>query len=119
MTPEEARRMHAEQMDLYGETISIRRYSGSGLTRTWLDRSCRARVMGYAPNELVGGITQGDRKIIVLAEDLEGDSPEFVIAKTDKVVAARFANELSIQSVDASTRRIGETLIAYELQARG
>jgi hypothetical protein len=71
-------------------------------------------------SELVGGITQGDRKIIALAEDLEGESPNFVIAKSDKVYdATRFPNELEIMSVDDSTARIGSTLIAYILQARG
>jgi hypothetical protein len=120
MTPDEARQMYRDQMDLHGETISIRRYTGTGLSRTHVDRPCRARVTGYAAEELIGSITQGDRKIIVLAEDLEGESPNFVIAKADKVYdAVRFPNELSIQSVDDSTARIGATLIAYILQARG
>lgn len=119
MTPAEARTMYRDQIELHGEDISIRRYNGIGVGRTYLDRPCRARVMGYAANELVGSITQGDRKIIVLAEDLEGESPVFAITKKDKVVASRFADELAIMSVDDSTARIGATLIAYVLQARG
>lgn len=120
MTPDEARAMYRDQMDLHGETISIRRYTGIGASRTHIDRPCRARVMGYTAAELIGSITQGDRKIIVLAEDLEGESPAFVITKSDKIYdAVRFPNELALMSVDDSTARVGSTLIAYILQARG
>lgn len=117
MTPDEARAMYRDQLDLHGEDISIRRYTGTGVNRAHVDRTCRARVMGYAAAELIGDITQGDRKIVVLAEDLEGESPAFAIAKSDKVRVRGV--ELAIMSVDDSTRRIGSTLIAYELQARG
>jgi hypothetical protein len=119
MTPDEARAMYRDQFDLHGEDIAIRRYSGTGVGRTYVDRPCRARVTGYAPEELVGGITQGDRRVIVLAEDLGGESPPFIIMKSDKVWAPRFPNELSIQGVDDNTRRIAGELIAYELQTRG
>lgn len=117
MTPAEARRMYRVQMDLHGEDISIRRYTGTTQARTHVDRPCRARVMGYSPDELTGAITQGDRKIIVLAEDLEGESPEFTITKSDRAVVR--STELAIMAVDDSTKRIGSTLIAYVLQARG
>lgn len=117
MTAEEARQMYRDQMVLHGEDIAIRRYSGTGVDRTSDDRACRARVMGYAPDELIGSITQGDRKIIVLAEDLEGESPAFTIVKGDKAIVRSV--ELAIMGVDDSTRRIGDVLIAYELTARG
>lgn len=117
MTPDEARAMYRDQMALHGETIAIRRYNGSGASRTYVDRPCTARVMGYTPAELVGAVLQGDRKIVVLAEDLEGESPAYAIAKGDKAIAR--GAEWAILAVDDSTRRIGATLIAYELQARG
>lgn len=119
MTPDEAKQMYLDQIVDHGETIAIRRYSGPGVGRTYVDRTCRARVVGYSPNELVGSITQGDRKVIVLAEDLDGESPPFKITKSDKVVASRFADELAIMGVDDNTRRVQGTLIAYELQVRG
>lgn len=118
MTPEEARQMYRDQIEEHGEDISIRRYSGAGVGRTYVDRPCRARVVGYSPDELVGTITQGDRRVIVLAEDLEGDSPPFKITKADKIVSSRFT-ELAIMAVDDNTRRIHGTLIAYDLQVRG
>lgn len=118
MTPEEARQMYRDQIEEHGEDIAIRRYSGTGVGRTYVDRPCRARVVGYSPDELVGSITQGDRRVIVLAEDLDGESPPFKIMKSDKVVSSRFP-ELAIMAVDDNTRRIQGTLIAYDLQVRG
>lgn len=109
--------MYRDQITEHGETIAIRRYSGTGAGRTYVDRDCLARVTGYSPSELVGSIIQGDRKVIVLADDLDGESPPFAIAKTDKVVVRD--KELAIMMVDDSTRRVGGTLIAYELTARG
>lgn len=119
MTPDEARSMYRDQIDLHGEDISIRRYNGTGVGRTYVDRPCRVRITGYSPAELVGSITQGDRRVIVLAEDLDGESPPYKITKADKVVAARFANELAIMAVDDNTRRVAGVLIAYDLNVRG
>lgn len=117
MTPAEAREMYRTQFDLHGEDIVIRRYAGTGVDRPHADYPCRARVMGYAPDELVGGVTQGDRHIVALAEDLEGYSPPFTIAKGDKAIVRDV--ELAIMGVNDSTRRIGSVLIAYDLQVRG
>ncbi len=117
MTPDEARAMYRRQLDLHGEDIAIRRYAGATPPRSYVDRPCRARVMGYGPDELVGTVTQGDRKIIVLAEDLEGNSPPFILKKTDKAIVR--GDELAILGIDDSTRRIGASLIAYQLHARG
>lgn len=118
MTPAEARAMYRRQLEQHGETIAIRRYSGTGTGRTHSDKEALARVVGYGPSELVGGITQGDRRVIVLAEDLEGYSPPFVMTKSDKIYSARFG-ELQIIGLDDSTRRIDDVLVAYELQCRG
>lgn len=103
-----------------GEDIIIRRYSGpagpGGRSKT--DVVARARVVGYQPRELVGGIVQGDRKVIVLVDAL-GDLLPLVdgASSNDKVVVR--GDELGIIAVDDSTRRIGGTLIALELQVRG
>lgn len=120
MTPADARAMYRDQLNAHGEDIAIRRYTSTGAApRTYVDRVCRARITGYLPSEIVGSITQGDRRVIVLAEDLEGESPPFAPTKSDKVVASRFVNDLAIISIDDSTRRIDGTLIAYEFQVRG
>lgn len=106
MTPADAKAMYRRQIAAHGETITLRRTGQS-------DQSVRARVTGYEPEELVGGIQQGDRKVIVLAEDVTGFTPR----KGDLVILR--GAPLSIQAVDDSTRRVAGTLVAYELVARG
>lgn len=100
-----------------GESIDIRRYSGSGLGRTYVDTPVMARVTGYSPEELVGTIQQGDRNIVVLVEDLVNGGFVLPVTANDKVVLR--GRELAIMSVDDSTRRVAGMLIALELQARG
>lgn len=104
------RRMIAE----VGETISVRRYSGTGPARTYVDTQAKARVTGYAPRDLVGAIVQGDRRVIVLADTLSGVLP---ISTSDKLVVR--GRELAIKAVNDSTRRTGGVLIALEIQAAG
>jgi hypothetical protein len=128
MTPDEIKTAYRLNMDVVGEPIILRRYTSTGLNRTKIDLEIMARVTGYNPNELVGGIQQGDRRIIVLADDLElavpnspPDSPPlsifFPIVPSDKVVVR--GKEMAIISSDDSTRRVLGVLIAVEIQARG
>jgi hypothetical protein len=77
----------------------------------------RARVTGYQENELVGGIQQGDRKVIMLSEDLVTAGFSMPVTANDKLMLR--GKQISIVSVDDSTRRIQGVLIAYEIQARG
>ena len=45
-----------------GETITLRRLTGRGF---WIDVQCRARVNDYSPDEMQGGIEQGDQKVVL------------------------------------------------------
>jgi hypothetical protein len=117
MTPVEARAQHRRFIRQIGETVTLRRYSGTGDGRTKRDWTVQARVTGYGPQELVGTIQQGDRKLIVLADDVAACGWRPQLRKGDKVVVR--GQELNIEAVDDNTRRIGGELIAYELQARG
>lgn len=103
-------------MDIAGETIVIRRYTGAGTNRPRFDAPVRARVMDYVPHELVGSIVQGDRKLIVLAEDMVAAQIPLDLRAGDKVVVR--GKELNIQAANDNTRRIAGELIAYELQVR-
>lgn len=78
-----------------------------------------ARVMDYSPEELVDSIVMGDRKVILLAEDLIASQfamPRTASSNLKCVVRGR---EFGIKAIDDETRRIGTTLIAYELQIGG
>lgn len=101
-----------------GEWILIRRYTGLGNNRPRFDWPVRARVTAYSAEELVGSIQQGDRKIIVLVEDLIAAQMALPILLSDKAVV-RGGVDLGIIAVDDNTRRVGTTFIAYELVARG
>jgi hypothetical protein len=113
---EEIRADYREMISEDGETITLRRINQSGPP---IEATVRARVTGYQPKELVGGIKQGDRRVIVLAEDVEtsGFPVPFKTGGTDKAVVREKA--LNIGVVDDSTRRVGGVLIAYDITATG
>lgn len=118
MTPAEAKASYRRTMKEAGETVTIRRYTAaSGTPRPSVTKDVTARVTGYAPHELVGSIQQGDRRVIVLADDLATGAVTLPIKKGDKAVVR--GRELNIESVDDSTRRVQGVLIALELQVRG
>jgi hypothetical protein len=101
----------------YGSVVKIRRYNGTGPGRTYVDTPVNARVLGYEPAELVNTIQQGDRHLIVLAEDLILGGFAMPVTPSDKAIVR--GKELAIVGVDDSTRRVGDVLIALDLQCRG
>lgn len=114
ITPEQAKESYRRALRGH---VTVRRYTGIGTSRPKTDiTGARARVVGYKPNELVGGIVQGDKRVILYADDVGSLSP---LKLTDKIIEANTDRELSIVALDASTRKVGDTLIAYELAVRG
>lgn len=117
MTPVETKQGYITALNAAGETIAIRRYTGTGTSRVPTDTNLRARVVGYQERELVGTIQQGDRKVIALVDDLVTAGFAIPVTANDKIMLR--GKQLSIVSVDDSTRRVQGILIAYEFQARG
>jgi hypothetical protein len=113
----QAAEAQAQYRGALDQTVTIRRYSGTGSTRTHADYNARARVTGYAPEALVGNVIQGDRRAIVYSADLDGVGFTQPVTNDDKLVVR--GKELQIVAVDDSTRRVDDVLIAYELQVRG
>ncbi len=99
------------------EPVIIRRYTGAGANRPYFDATVQARVTKFEPVEIAGTIVQGDRKLIVLAQDLIDAQFALPVRKGDKVVVRGV--ELNIAAADDSTRRVGTVLIALEIQATG
>lgn len=93
------------------ETVVLRR---GAVTAT-----VRARVTDYRPAELIGAIQQGDRRIIVLAEDVvaAGFPLPFKTAGGDQAIVR--GRPTSIKAVDDTTRSDRGVTIAYELTVRG
>ncbi|MGE0425410.1 MAG: hypothetical protein AB7O88_24330 [Reyranellaceae bacterium] len=117
MTPDAVRAAYRDMLALVGEPVVIRRYTGAGADRPRFDADAPARVVEYAPDELVGGIQQGDRKLILLADDLIARQFPVPPRRGDKAVVR--GNELNIEAVDDNSRRVAGVLIAYEIQVRG
>lgn len=124
MTPEQMKADYQQMLDDGGEDILVRRYTGTGTNRPKIDVHVRARVTGYAARELVGTIQQGDRFVVVLADDVTQpttDSPPqtltLPLVPSDKIVVR--GKELQIIAADDSTRRYHGVLVAIEMQARG
>jgi len=117
MTSDQVKASYRRLMNAVGETIAIRRYTGAGHDRPRFDANVMARVVDYEPHELAGSITQGDRKLIVLAEDLIEAQVPLDLRKGDKAVVR--GRELNVEAADDNTRRVQGVLIAYELQVRG
>lgn len=114
MSPAETKASYRRMMNEAGETVSLRRYTGAGASRPYFDDDVMARVVDFAPHELIGNLVQGDRKLIVIAEDIVGLS--LPITTDDRVVVR--GREMRIFAVDDSTRRIQGQLIALEIVAR-
>lgn len=117
MTPDAVKASYRRMLDDVGEMILIRRYTGQGTARPRFSVEVKARVTGYDPDELVGTVQQGDRKVIVLVQDLIDAQFALPIVKGDKVVVR--GKEMNVESADDSTRRLGIVSVAFELQARG
>ena len=117
MTPQTARATYRRMLNSVGENITMRRYTGTGASRPHTDATVVARVTDYMPEQLVGAVQQGDRNLIVLAEDLAASGWPVPPLKNDKVVVR--GKELNVEAVDDSTRRVKGTLVAYEIRVRG
>lgn len=117
MTPDSIKAEYRRMLNEAGETVTIRRYTGTGASRPFFDADVLARVAEFQPDELIGGIIQGDVKLIVLADDLIEAQAPLDLRKGDKAVVR--GRERNIEAADDNTRRLAGVLIAYELRVRG
>lgn len=109
--------VYKRMLNATGENVVFRRYTGTGQSREKTDVTVLARVIASSPQELAGSLTQGDRKLIVLASDFDNTNWPIPPRKNDKVVVR--GKELNIETVDDNTRRCNGVLVAYEIMVRG
>lgn len=110
-----AAEMLADYQDLIseeGQAVSIRRYSGTGPSRSYVDTATTAYVRCYGSNELIGAIVQGDQVAVTLVDTLSGILP---VTTNDKLVVG--TKEFAIKN--PMKRVVGGTLIALEIHAAG
>lgn len=124
MTPDQALSSYRRAFGV-GETVTVRRYTApTGSPRPKQEADVLGRITGYEPQEIVGSVQQGDRKVIVLVDPAAAVpagkvalSTLLPLRKGDKLVVR--GAELNVEAADDSTRRIAGTLVAIEVQARG
>lgn len=98
-----------------GEVVTLRRVVPNAPA---IERTVRARISGYQPDEIAAGITAGERRVIVPADDVERSGFPTPFRKgSDRIVVRNTV--LTVLEVDDSTRRIAGTLVAFEIRASG
>jgi hypothetical protein len=115
MTTDQIRAEYLDAISTVGEDVVIRTYMGT--SETYDDKTVRARVVEFNPDQLVGAIVQGDRKLIMLATDVDGTGVTLALTTNCKILVR--GKELQVKSIDDNTRRVQGDLIAYELVVGG
>lgn len=117
MTPDAARETYRRLVDMGGEPIFIRRYTGTGTARPKFDYPVQARVVGFdSSGDLAATAREGNRTVILLAEDLRKAQFPLPIRPTDYAVVRK--TQMAISAPDDSTIRIAGELIGYRLTVR-
>lgn len=111
MTPDNARALYRRQIGASGEVVTLARGSGPAVPAL-------ARFTNPAANELIDTLDQTQQVAIVLAEDLVAGGFPVPPGKND-VLATADGQELVVQFVDATTRRVAGETIAYGLTVVG
>ena len=114
VTAAPSRAMYAREMEARGEVVTVRRTVPNGPP---IEVTARAIVTGFQPEELVGGINVGERKIILFAEDLERKGFPIPPRSNDRILVRDRA--LNVIEVDGSTHLYAGVLNAYEIRASG
>lgn len=109
MTPDRARAMYRRQIDRHGETVTLRRDA--------TEATVKARVRGATTEELIAGMDQRQRVVILLADDLATEGwPDRPRQNDELVMRGRTA---IVEESDDDTRRVAGVLIAYEITVLG
>lgn len=112
MDAAQALRDYREMITDVGQDVAIRRYVGTGPSRTSSDVSTKAYVRSYRSDELIGSIAQGDQVAITLVEALTAILP---VTTSDFLVVN--GREYAIKN--PMKRVMSGTLIALEIHAKG
>ena len=114
MTPAAAIASLDRQLAQNSQTVILRRYTGVGAARVSADTAVRAFVRDYQPDELVGGITQGDTQIVLSPTDVlagGGAMPQ----KGDQIIIDGKLRMI----VAAPPVRVGNVVARINLQVKG
>lgn len=76
----------------------------------------RARIRGFTPQEIAGGFNVGQRKILILAEDIPASLRP--LRQNDRVIVDGTTWAFP-ERPDDQTHRAGDVLLAYDCVAAG
>ena len=110
MTPERLAAIIAR----YGQPVTLQRTTGT-TPQVRFEVVCRAIVRGYEPTQLIGGITQGDRSVIVTNTEIARAQWPGPPRVNDKCVID--GRQTNIQACDV--RRLHNDIVLYLIQVRG
>jgi hypothetical protein len=96
----------------YGSAVTLRRLT----TGAPVDVVCMARVDQFQPQEMVGGITQGDRKVILSNDEIAAKSWPGPPRKGDQLITPG-GRTTTVQA--AATIYVKSAPVRHDLQVRG
>lgn len=110
-----------------GQTITLRRLTlGPNGVQIPFSVDCAAAVRGYAPNELVNGITQQDSKVILSPTEITRagwPGPAMVPTTLDRRVPLKNDKVIidgRVRNVEAAIGvSVGSELVRLEIQVKG
>jgi len=102
----------AAMLARYGESVVLRRPTGKGLH---IDVDCVARVDQFQPHELIGGVIQGDRNVILANLEIEVRQWPGPPRRGDQLIIG--GRTTTVQGVD--TISIGDRIVRHNIQVRG
>lgn len=111
MNADRLKSIYSRVIDTFGEPATLRRPGEV----TNVDISVSAIVRGVRPEELVGGIQQGDKRIILDNSEISGGLWPAPIVRGDKIIFR--GKTYTIQSVD--TLYAGDSPLRHNIIARG
>jgi hypothetical protein len=118
---------HARAIGQFGQAITVQRLTGEAPNVTALSAVVTAIVKNMPPetaaptqagysSSALGGITQTDRMVIVMASDLAAAGFPVPVQKNDKIILSTTGEKLDVSRVDGEKRSQAG---AIELYAAG
>lgn len=126
MTPEQLRADLDAALSDAGEVVELQRLVGAQLVP--IKVTCRAFVRGYEPEEIVGGINQNDKRVImspteIIAEGWPGPNSSATPTERDRRVPIK-GDRAVIKGKNYNVESavgiyVRDELVRIELQVRG
>jgi len=118
VTPASAITSLDKQLAKHGQTATLRRWTGSGSARTPVDVTVRVRAQDYRVEELVGGIEQGDTRVVLSPTQIVAagwPGPQGWPRNGDAIIIAGREREI----VSAPPQVIDDVVVRIDMVVRG